>query len=197
MPMKPPCPHVTPSSSCALIDQQVGTLIGLSEAGCSFCWRHGPTSATSTVWRTKVALTINQSSLGPTLARKAAWEHARPSWSHASSFILALLSRLFFGRLPTPEYHARLSACAFCPNLRITPSGAFCGACGCGENSLARLDHPTRSKLLYPFLRCPAGRFEAAPVPPTLSGRIFGSLVSAALSLEGVLGYLARTYREA
>ncbi|RMH53734.1 MAG: hypothetical protein D6685_15460 [Bacteroidetes bacterium] len=48
-----------------------------------------------------------------------------------------------------------------CPQLRETPAGRFCGACGCGQRPEARLDpDPTTglSKLQFGVLRCPLGR---------------------------------------
>lgn len=55
-----------------------------------------------------------------------------------------------------------------CPSLAVTPTGRYCGACGCWRWRLARLDPDdpadlTTSKLAFPALRCPRDRFfEAA-----------------------------------
>lgn len=87
--------------------------------------------------------------------RKQRWKNVRLTWENAKSLALSATSRLVFGRIAEERMQARLGQCRRCPARRESGGGEFCGVCGCGDTQLARLD----SKLKYPSLKCPLGRF--------------------------------------
>lgn len=75
------------------------------------------------------------------------WDQVKDLWAKAESFVSTATS----GFAEPEIVEQRKASCAACPNLQKTPSGDFCGACGCGQNPLARLDR----KLLFRDLKCP------------------------------------------
>lgn len=96
-------------------------------------------------------------------AKKVAWRKVRKTWEKAVSFARSMASGQgvddetyrqrhlsCFGKTPEGEFVQMP-----CPKLVQNEKGAFCGACGCGEHELARLDGP---KLRFKYLECPLGR---------------------------------------
>lgn len=97
---------------------------------------------------------------------RRAWARVRFSWATALSFSRSVLS---VAGEPLPEWarRARRRSCfggegrEACPSLRRGINGrAVCGACGCGDTSLAALegDEGEFAKLDFPWLECPRGR---------------------------------------
>lgn len=115
-------------------------------------------------------------------AAKAGWLGVREEWKRLTSFVAAARSR---GIMATAKHIAGLdntdgfhcdtdtlqkrqrscfgdSSKPACAMLVTNAAGhRFCGACGCGETAIARLDADTPdhfSKLDYKVLRCPLGK---------------------------------------
>ena len=100
------------------------------------------------------------------IALHEGWVRAKPSWSAAASLMKSLTSRgLSNYRVPLTVLSTRRSSCGLegstpCVALRKSQDGThhFCGACGCGDTELARLDGDGYTKLHYPYLECPLNR---------------------------------------
>jgi len=108
------------------------------------------------------------------MRRTGFWSMVRHTWKDADDFISALKSRGTDNRkVSLPILQERQRSCFGradgepmssdpCPSLTGSPDrGWWCGACGCGETGLARLDDPTGEgypKLAYPILSCPRRR---------------------------------------
>lgn len=108
------------------------------------------------------------------IKREGLWAEVKHTWSDATSFIAALKSRGTDNRrVPLPILEQRTVSCFGtnlagsqvadpCPSLTGSPErGWWCGACGCGQTDIARLDDPTGEgypKLAYPILNCPRRR---------------------------------------
>ena len=76
----------------------------------------------------------------------------------ARAYLAAEASLLIEGRV-SPEFHAaRVTVCRQCAHLVTDASDpvGFCGACGCGTRSRARLHE---SKAWMPKATCPEGRW--------------------------------------
>jgi hypothetical protein len=104
------------------------------------------------------------------IKREGLWAEVKHTWKDAQDFIAALKSRGTDNRrVSLPVLEARNVSCFGltldgaqvadpCPSLTGSPErGWWCGACGCGETEIARLDDPTDEgypKLAYPILTC-------------------------------------------
>ncbi len=103
---------------------------------------------------------------------KKGWEGVKETWAKAESFGRSLLSRsLGDRRVSLEQLQVRNVSChgqtlegavvgPACSNRRLSEDGVshYCGACGCGDKKIARLDGEGYTKLHYPYLECPIGR---------------------------------------
>lgn len=103
------------------------------------------------------------------------WKRVRPTWANAVAFGKSLGSKLV--RKVDPEQRDLREQSCFgqnlagekigtpCINLKVLPTGKFCGACGCGANKLANLED---GKLDFPYLECPLRKpgFSNSFTPP-------------------------------
>lgn len=69
----------------------------------------------------------------------------------ARAFLRAIWSFLRKGDAPLALHDARMAACLACPHLDLTPTGLFCGACGCPRSPFSDL----RTKWRLRDLACP------------------------------------------
>lgn len=94
------------------------------------------------------------------------WSQVVHTWEQADSFVSSMASRGLFNKAVDGEtLHLRQTSCGLvegshrCPLRREGKSGgSYCGACGCGDTKIARLDGEGYTKLHYPYLICPLGR---------------------------------------
>lgn len=107
------------------------------------------------VLRDKHGVRVSMDDVAKASDRKQRWKNVRMSWENAKAFATAMASSLVLGRIADDRMQARLEQCRRCPAKREAGGGEFCGVCGCGDTSLARLDN----KLRHPLLKCPLGRF--------------------------------------
>lgn len=103
---------------------------------------------------------------------KKGWEQVRETWAKAESLGKSLLSRGVGDRVVgLPQLQARHVSChgttlagatvaSPCSKRQPSQDGTthFCGACGCGDTKIARLDGDGYTKLHYPHLECPLER---------------------------------------
>jgi len=76
-----------------------------------------------------------------------------------ASWVKAEVGLLVKGKVDPATYDARVTACRQCPQLRPAPdqdSVGFCGACGCGTRSRARIG---AVKAHMPTAACPLGKW--------------------------------------
>lgn len=106
------------------------------------------------------------------LKRSELWNQVKGTWIQAGSFLKSMTSRgLTSRRVDITIKGQRHESCfgtdpsgrvtgTACRSLSKSPidGGAFCGACGCGDTGVARLDGEPYSKLDYPYLECPRQR---------------------------------------
>lgn len=79
-----------------------------------------------------------------------------PVADKVSSLARALWSFARWGDVPLIRYETRRVTCEQCPQLRITSTGYFCGACACPQWAGSDL----RSKWRMADLKCPQGRWQ-------------------------------------
>lgn len=103
---------------------------------------------------------------------KKGWSEVRDTWAKAQSFTKSMVSRGVTSKeVSLPQLQARTISChgetlngatvgAPCSKRKTSAEGSthYCGACGCGDTQLARLDGEGYTKLHYPYLECPLGR---------------------------------------
>lgn len=178
----PDCPSLT-GNLCAVVGVDINTSV------CAFCEKHGPfcgkTISDDQTARFKVIARALANPrpikvVDPEVFRaRSGWQKAKETWVKADSFLTAIRSRGLLAtladavglsaagnRVDERTYQERHKSCfgdqsaAPCPMLVKNAKGAFCGACGCGEKRLARLDdrEAEYSKLHYPVLQCPLQR---------------------------------------
>lgn len=117
----------------------------------------------------------------PREIRRRAWKAVERTWHRADSFVSAIrsrgvaatavdvlgISKLGGRRVDVDTFNLRKASCfAPCEMLRERGGRHYCGACGCGSNSLAGLDDKDGrvdydgqyTKLMYPDLECALGR---------------------------------------
>ncbi len=97
-------------------------------------------------------------------------------WRKAGQFTRAIGSKAIEGAVALPVLDFRHQCCHGsnlagervsepCTARYSTDAGVFCKSCGCGEWKLANLEvdpaKPGKSKLSYPALECPRGKFSA------------------------------------
>jgi hypothetical protein len=114
------------------------------------------------------------------------WEAAGSFLSKVASFGMAVGSKLIDGPVEGPELDYRVQCCfgktmagvevnAPCPSLVTKDAGnSYCRSCGCEKSKLTRRlaqlnprkpDKWNTSKLAYPYLKCPRGRFSPVAGP--------------------------------
>lgn len=88
------------------------------------------------------------------------WRAVRHLWHKAHTLLRAVGSAAITA-LPEEAIERRRDICfAPCEELRQKNGSFYCGACGCGQNPIARLDEDLPfSKLHFPDLRCPKGKW--------------------------------------
>lgn len=69
--------------------------------------------------------------------------------------LYTLIKAILSGRCTQEEYESRKKACEECPALIRNRAATYCGACGCPNWRLARLD----TKLWFDNLECPLGKW--------------------------------------
>lgn len=157
--------------SCGLVDVSLGWRHGMHMDSCDQCYAMRPNSRKAAKWRRWYAdevlkgLGINQE-----VFKKAVegWKDVREKWRRADSFVRAMASRGLTGKKADEiTIELRQLACFGneevepCSMLRKSTKGEYryCSACGCGDKRIARLDGEGYTKLMYPELKCPLGRF--------------------------------------
>lgn len=80
----------------------------------------------------------------------------------ARAYLAAEASLLIEGKVAPEIHEARVTVCRHCPSLVPDPADpvGFCGACGCGTRTRARLHE---SKAWMPRATCPLGKWPHAP----------------------------------
>lgn len=101
--------------------------------------------------------------IDPYRTPKSGWARVKQTWQDAQDFVAAMKSRgLDDKKVELTVKGVRHDSCFGepCPSLRLSDDGVhhYCGACGCGDSSLALLDSDGYSKLDYPELKCPRRR---------------------------------------
>lgn len=94
------------------------------------------------------------------------WARVKDGWRLAQSFAKSLASKALMDPISLPLLEQRHTSCngttldgqitsAPCEYRQASKEKGryYCGACGCGDRDIARLD----TKLLYPYLECPKG----------------------------------------
>ncbi len=102
---------------------------------------------------------------------KVGWRDVREGWAKATSLGKSLTSRVVGEPISLKVLQSRHISChgtlldgtvvaPACSKRQVSQDGEhhYCGACGCGDTKIARLDGDGYTKLQYPHLECPLKR---------------------------------------
>ena len=136
--------------------------------------------------RTEAAAALTISAAVPFTARVQVRTMARTTTpaekrGRVRDYLAAELSLLRHGPVSPAVYDERAASCATCPHRQLDPADAigFCGRCGCGKRTRARLS----TRLHMPKAPCPVKRFGDAA--GTGQGNLTAELISIAKATIG------------